>query len=189
MGKKEKGTSKFQFILFLIVIPIIFAGLLFSGIAYLLGYNVVKEAKEIGANLPVVGNYIQTAEEEEREELIAELEEQLASQQAELDRLERELRETTEELKQAEDEKALLEQREEVEEGVAEQTNNRVKELAKTYESMSPKNAAAILEEVDIEEAVIHMSLLSTDSRAAILGKMDPEKAATIMTRLNDPQS
>ena len=60
--------------------------------------------------------------------------------------------------------------------------NNMVEDYAKTYSSMKPKQAAAILDTMtdDLQLVADILLNMSTQSRADILGKMDPEIAAKL---------
>lgn len=75
---------------------------------------------------------------------------------------------------------------------VVEQTthNEEVEEYAKTYSAMKAKEAAAIFDTMTndldlVADILLHMD---TDSRAAILGKMDPETAAKV-TQILEPRN
>lgn len=60
--------------------------------------------------------------------------------------------------------------------------------IVKTFEEMSPKNAAAILEKLDGNLAVSVLDQLTEDFRAKTLGRMDAEMAAALMERLSEYQ-
>lgn len=75
---------------------------------------------------------------------------------------------------------------------VVEQTiyNDRVKDYAKTYSSMKAKEAAAIFDTMtdDLQLVADILLNMSTQSRADILGKMDPEIAARL-TAIMEPDN
>lgn len=60
--------------------------------------------------------------------------------------------------------------------------------IVKTFEEMSPKNAAAILEKLDGNLAVSVLDQLAEDFRAKALGRMDADMAAALMERLSEYQ-
>lgn len=55
-----------------------------------------------------------------------------------------------------------------------------IDQVAKTYQDMSPRNAAQIVEQISEPLAVELLQKLPIDIRGAILGKMDPKKAARL---------
>ncbi len=55
-----------------------------------------------------------------------------------------------------------------------------IDQVAKTYQDMSPRNAAQIVEQISEPLAVELLQKLPMDIRGAILGKMDPRKAARL---------
>lgn len=67
-----------------------------------------------------------------------------------------------------------------------EERQKQYQDLAKLYSTMSPKNAAAIVENLSLEEAVTVMKKMKADQQANILAKMDPKKAADISILLKD---
>lgn len=68
--------------------------------------------------------------------------------------------------------------------------NNMVEDYAKTYSSMKPKQAAAIFDTMtdDLQLVADILLNMSTQSRADILGKMDPEIAAKL-TAIMEPDN
>jgi flagellar motility protein MotE (MotC chaperone) len=55
-----------------------------------------------------------------------------------------------------------------------------IDQVAKTYQDMSPRNAAQIVEQVSESLAVELLQKLPVDVRGSILGKMSPKKAARL---------
>lgn len=73
--------------------------------------------------------------------------------------------------------KALLKQQEE-------QSDDQYKSLVKIYESMKPKDAARIFEEMDLEILMPVVERMKERKIAPILAKMNPVKATAITTQL-----
>ena len=70
---------------------------------------------------------------------------------------------------------------------VAANTNDQqIIDLAKAYESMDPKDAAAILETMnnDLDTVALIMNNMNTESQGKILAEMDPEYAASVTKKL-----
>ena len=65
--------------------------------------------------------------------------------------------------------------------------DNEVKDYAKTYSNMKAKEAAAIFDTMgdDLQLVADILLNMSANSRAAILGKMDPEIAAKVTAIMN----
>jgi flagellar motility protein MotE (MotC chaperone) len=73
--------------------------------------------------------------------------------------------------------KALLKQREQ-------QTEDQYTSLVKIYESMKPKDAARIFEEMDLAVLMPVVERMKERKTAPILAKMNPLKATAITTQL-----
>lgn len=56
-------------------------------------------------------------------------------------------------------------------------------EILATYEEMMPKRAALLMQEMEKDEAVEVLTAITTETRAAILEKMDPVLAARLMEK------
>lgn len=61
-------------------------------------------------------------------------------------------------------------------------------QVARTYQDMSARNAAAIVEQLRDSLAVELMMKLPNDARASIMGKLKPTKAARITELMSRPQ-
>jgi flagellar motility protein MotE (MotC chaperone) len=184
MSENEKGYSKIQWFFLVIFIPTIFAVILFGVILSFVGIDVIDRAKQIGATLPFVSDYLSEEEEVDFQGEINELEATITERETAIEQLQKEIEQKTEEVQTIENERNQLEQQLAVREDMEEQTQQELDEIAKTYESMSAKNAATIIAALPEQEALLHISQLSTESKAAILEKMDGEKAAELMSQL-----
>lgn len=188
--KKEHG--KIQWFFFVIFIPTVFAIILVGIVLTILGVNVIDHAKQIGSKVPYVSNLFVEKEEPDVKELlqtIAENNEELESLEAELEAKDKKIRSLQEELKIKKQEYEREIENLTLEEEQTPTEKDDLKDIAKTYESMSAKNAASILSELNTEEALLHISQISIAERAAILAKMEPEKAAEIMALLVEDET
>ncbi|MBR1439389.1 MAG: hypothetical protein IJ587_12735 [Synergistaceae bacterium] len=61
-------------------------------------------------------------------------------------------------------------------------------QVARTYQDMSPKSAAAVVEQLRDAMAVELLMRLPNDARASIMGKIEPTKAARITELMARPQ-
>ena len=66
------------------------------------------------------------------------------------------------------------------------QADKEIKDLAKTYQSMKPKEAADVLSKMsnDLDTVAKIMSAMSADSRAKIMDQMEPDFAANVTKKL-----
>ena len=73
-------------------------------------------------------------------------------------------------------------------EGATEAEQELMNQVARTYQDMSARNAAAIVEQLRDALAVELMMKLPNDARASIMGKLKPTKAARITELMSRPQ-
>lgn len=73
-------------------------------------------------------------------------------------------------------------------EGASEAEQELMNQVARTYQDMSARNAAAIVEQLRDTLAVELMMKLPNDARASIMGKLKPTKAARITELMSRPQ-
>ncbi|GGJ55952.1 flagellar motility protein MotE (MotC chaperone) [Anoxybacillus voinovskiensis] len=192
--EEEGKIGKFKWFLFVIVIPLLFAIALALVIATVAGFNVFGAIQKYGGNIPYVSEWIngkqqsteqilqktmleQKAMIDEKTQQIKKLENTIKTKQSEIDALKQEIKRLNAELTAAKQQQ-----------GTSSTTKNETKptvqDVTKIYETMSPKNAAAIIPKMSDEEAVYILSALSNDTAAAILEKMTPEEAAKYTTLL-----
>ncbi|HHY20426.1 MAG TPA: MotE family protein [Bacilli bacterium] len=189
MSEKEKEHSKIQWFFFVIFIPTVFAIVLVGIVLTFLGVNVIDQAKQIGSKVPVVSSLFVEKEEPDVKELlktISENNDEIEKLQTKLEKKDKEVASLKEKLSVKEQELKREKMKEASNEEV--KSNDELKDIAKTYESMSAKNAASILSELKDTEALLQISKVSIDKRAAILAKMEPEKAAKLMALLVDKE-
>lgn len=181
---ESKVYSKFQWFLFVIVIPTLFTITLALVLLTIAGVNVFEYAKVIGQNTPIISKYVPKEADpvvekkenlehqisslegkiQEKDEKIADLEKKLEGQRIEISYLQEEIFSLEEQL--------LLKEEEQ------KKHTKTIAEISKLYETMSPKNAAVIIPKLDNEEAISILSALKTETVSKILEKMDPEDAA-----------
>lgn len=68
---------------------------------------------------------------------------------------------------------------------VDEQQNERIKSLVKIYETMKPREAAAILETLDMAVTLDVLEQMKETKSAPILAAMDPQKASAITVEMS----
>ncbi|WP_027408687.1 MotE family protein [Anoxybacteroides tepidamans] len=182
--EKEGKTGKFQWFLFVILIPLLFTIALTLVVATIAGVNVFDIAAKYGSNLPFVSELVggkpksteqilkenmleQKATLEEKTAQIKKLETEMKNKQNEIDTLKQEIERLNAELEAKQQE-------------AASSSNQKItmQDIAKMYGTMAPKNAAAIIPKMSDQEAVNILAAVGSDKAAAILEKMTPAEAA-----------
>ncbi|WP_409253702.1 MotE family protein [Bacillus sp. SCS-153A] len=187
MGKKaekeknEKSNSRFQWVLFAGIIPLLFAVVIALLVMTVAGVNIFEKAKEAGGKIPVISSVIPTDAKEEA----AKLEKRVLSLQTELEKKDSEITSLQGKVDSQEQEKErLLAEQEQLQAQIEEleqiqQENKRAfAEMISTFENMSAKSAAPVLLNMKNDEAVKILSNIKPDTLAKILEKMPPEDAA-----------
>lgn len=187
MEKENKKLNPFLWFLFAIVIPLIIVSSLTILILGLAGYDVSGWAKNTANNIPIVSSFVKTDEEKDYEQMKQEMEEKLEKKDAEIKQLENlteDLETTIDQLNQEilklenklESNEQLSEEQEELVEG----NKDELRQIARSFQNMKSKQAAAVLENMDQNDAIHILKEISNDGRGKILEAMDPKKAAEL---------
>lgn len=186
--EEKQGYSTFQWIIFVIFIPLLFAmtiGLIVMTIA---GINIFEKTKELAGNVPYVSEWVSTdvkEDEKKDEEKIVELQAEIKNKEAQIESLQGKLTDSeieiedllTEQDRLNSELKQLQQQREEgVNQGTEARTETNT--LIKTYETMGAKNIAGIIVNMTDAEAVDLLKQLSIEKQAEVLEKLPAETAA-----------
>ena len=190
--KKKKKRSKLGLLFLLILLGLGTAvGLHFSGLwdGRPLLWSVVPQIPYVGQDLArllaVPERYALTADERRRLELedwqkrLDEKERGVLDRQTGLEALSDDLGRRSQALEAQE--RLLSAASADWEERSADEDEQRlIDQVAKTYQDMSARNAAQIVEQLREKLAVDLLRKLPVDARASILGKMKPQKAARL---------
>lgn len=189
--KQGKKPGIFQKLLLWILIPLLFTVAIVLIIAKFTDVNVFDKAKELTADLPIIGDEEGKDKNSGKDNLI--LEERVVNLQAELKEKEAELFKIQTELEVSSNEKeALLLEQERLLDEIAvlqrgdENAKQKFKEIISTFEKMSAKSAAPVITNMTDAEAIQILTSLKPDTLAAILEKMTPKDAAkytSLMTK------
>jgi len=208
--KKEKKRGCGFFLLLILLAAGAAAGLHASGAVDLRPYvyPVVPRIPYVGETLEelldIPAIYTMTADERRRVEL-DDWENRIAESVRMMDERERDLNVMSDDL--GELERTLETEREELasrlealnEEAAEMETETRapggadtdgedIQETIRTFQDMSPRNAASILERLNEDLAVSILDGLPLDTRGNFLGRMDAEKAARLTEQLSELQ-
>ncbi|MFK3938698.1 hypothetical protein ACI2JA_14460 [Alkalihalobacillus sp. NPDC078783] len=193
MPKEEKKSNGLKTMLLAVVLPLIVVCLLvLFFIAPLFGFDVMGSSKQWAQSVPVLSSFVSEEDESPSTETPNDLKAENSSLQIELEQTKSQLEEATqnlqatqEELDQVQTDAALQE-----ESGMIESTDvtvaERNKELAKNYEQMSAKAAAAILNELTVDEILTQLKDVKTETRSSILAKMEAPLAADVVRAWSD---
>jgi flagellar motility protein MotE (MotC chaperone) len=186
MSENERSYSKIQWFFLVIFIPVLFSIILFTVILSFLGVDIMDKAKQVSQSVPVLSSMVEDENVEEEPIDVGLFEQQLSEQTAELERLQGVIKQREEDIRKLENKILQLEKMNENTENSQDENQEELQNLAKTYESMSTKNAANIISQLPVEEAFLHLSQVSIDTRAGILAKMDSELAADLISQFTN---
>lgn len=183
--EEKKGYNTFQWILFVAVIPILFALTIALAVMTIAGVNVFEKTKEIAGNVPYVSEWIAPAEQDGKSDSkkVVELQAEMKNKEAEIEQLSGDLESSKTEIEELLTEqdrlnaelKQLQQQQKETADTVKTETTNNV---AKTYESMDEESIAGIIINLTNNEAVAILQELSVEKQAAVLENLEAKKAA-----------
>ncbi|WLR52054.1 MotE family protein [Bacillus tianshenii] len=180
---EQKASRKLQWFFFVFLIPLIFAGALTFGVLKVAGYNPIQLVKD---HIPGVSTVAATANAKQekskdlkalnatikqQKEALSQSESQLKSKQTEIDSYLKKIEDLTNQLKTAQI--------------TNEQATIKGDELVNMYETMDPAKAAAILSNVDKQDAIDLLLHIQKETSAAIMSEMDPADAAELTVLLN----
>ncbi|WP_010282436.1 MotE family protein [Bacillus timonensis] len=183
METNEKEYSKFQWFLFVVVIPSFFTLIVVFVLLSVTGFNPLGAMKDFATKIPVISSLFNNEENKaqnpkEDEVSVSDLEEEILAKETKVTQLENELETKSGEIQSLEEEiKNLSDELLQLQEERLSKSKS-LKELTKMYELMSPKNAAKIIPNLKEDEATEILSSIDTEKLAAIFEKMSPEDAA-----------
>lgn len=183
VNEEGSKTSKFQWVFFVLIIPILFSFLLFFIILTLGGVNIGKESKEIMKNIPFLEKY---ADDNRKEKLINNLQKQQERLELQLqDKLEYEKKLKQDGIRKDQQISSLQAEIKSLKlkssKGETELKGN----VIVTFTEMKPKNASKILSEMPIDDAYRVLIKLPSNTAASILENMDASVAAQLTKRMS----
>ncbi|MGE8204080.1 MotE family protein [Heyndrickxia sp. NPDC080065] len=178
---EKQPKNKFQWFLTVIFIPLLFAVFVGLIVAQVAGVNVFEKAKDLSGKLPFVSSQANKTSEKslkEYENKIIDLQAEIENKDAELTQLQTKIDNQDSEKKQLLLEQKRLEDQIDELRQMQEQNKKAFTEIVRTYDSMSPKNAAPIILNMKDEEALKILSNLKSETLAKIMEKMPADRAA-----------
>ena len=179
-NQSRKGKS-FQWYLYVVFIPLTFAILVAVIVSFIAGINIIDTAKDFGKKIPIVGSLVQKNQansSKSNDKYVIELQGQIKDREEKISQLETQISDKNKEIQRAELEQNRLQK--EIDDVVSGQTEGKraLKDIIKTYESMSAKKAAPIITQMNDDEALKILSSIKADSLAAIMENMNAKDAA-----------
>lgn len=198
MNEQAKPFRIWEWSLYYLGLPlafiVIFVGVMFA----FMGYDLKQSALAVGNNLPFVSSVLADPSEDSRDsdlekEKVAQLTKQLEQLQADISQSEQQvvqkdqvIDQLTKETQKLKAEVILLKDQLEVKSQSEEERKKKIAELAHLYEKMPSKKAAAILEQLEIDEAGLILQQIADYQKSAILAKVDPSTAAELTLALKE---
>ncbi|GFZ83918.1 hypothetical protein GCM10008018_32270 [Paenibacillus marchantiophytorum] len=185
------------------VIPFVFTAVLLFVLLSIFDYDIKSSIQKALHNTPVIGTIVpapkektvvngtakpQTAEQnvKVKDDEITKLNGRVAELQAALQKAESTSEQKDLSIKEAQSKLTELEEKLKDKTQTQEEYNNQITQLANMYAKMTPSKAAPIIEALTQKEMVLIFSMMKSDSRGAILEKMDAAKAAEASIGLKD---
>lgn len=186
---EEQPVKRFQWFLYVIAIPSLFAVVIALVVLSFAGINVFKTASEIGEKIPFLSGLVKETTQpsiEEYEKNFIDLKADIQDREAKIEQLQGKLESKDNTVDRLELEKSQLQ--EQIDELLAIQEENKraFRDIVKTYESMSAKKAAPIIAEMETNEAVKILTNIKAESLAAIMEKLPAEDAARFTEMLTN---
>ena len=179
-GQKKK-PNKFQWFIFTVLIPAMFAIVVALIVFSFAGINVFEKAQEFGQKVPFLAGVLneeETKTAEEWEMSILELEGQIKDRETQITQLQKEMDGKNKEVEMAKVEIEKLQNQINELKAIQEENKRAFKDIVKTYETMSAKKAAPVITQMDDQEALEILTNINADTLAAILENLNPDVAA-----------
>jgi flagellar motility protein MotE (MotC chaperone) len=186
--QKNKGKS-FLWFLYVVFIPLLFAITVALIIFSVAGVNVMSVAKDFGQKIPIVGSLVHKEHSntsKTSDKNIIDLQGQIKDREAEISQLQTQIENKNEDVQRAQLENSRLQK--EMDDMAASQADSKLalKDIIKTYETMSAKKAAPIITQMNEKDALKILSSLKADTLAAIMENMNSKDAAKYTQLLTD---
>jgi len=180
LEEKKKPFNFVQRFLIVAVIPTIFAIIVLVLLLIYSGADVAEKGKELLNAIPFLSEEKRTTDQllENNKNKITSLQTKLKERDQQIKTLESQLENSENRFQSVNSEKEKLQSELQSLQSAQEETKKAVDEIVKTYETMSAKNAAAILSEMSESETLKILAELKPAKLASILEKMEPSVAS-----------
>ncbi|MGD9677117.1 MAG: MotE family protein [Vulcanibacillus sp.] len=194
----EKSYSKLEWILYIIILPILFISILTVVVLWFLDYDVKGKIFSVLNKVPVIEKLIDDDYYADKDNTninlnIDDLQFQLENMKETLNVSNQTIESFESTVTKKDDEINELYLRiAELEKQISEKNlseitrEQEIAELGKVYANMNPQNAAKIISYLETEEAALILKSMNIEAKSNILEKMDVEEAAKISILLKD---
>jgi flagellar protein FlbB len=189
LEEEKQGYSTFQWIIFVVFIPLLFAMTIALIVMTIAGVNIFEKTKEVAGTIPYVSEWIGTDVKQDGkkdEEKVVELQAEIKNKEAEIGSMQGKLTDSEKKIEELLTEQDRLnaelkqlqqqQQKEGLDQGDTAKTDTDT--VVKTYETMGAKNIAGIIVNMTNAEAVNILKQLSIEKQADVLEKLPAETAA-----------
>lgn len=190
--EKKQNFNIFQRILLVVIIPILFAVVVVLLLLIYSGVDVMDKGKDLVNHIPFLTSEKTSTETNTNEqtkkdaETIKNLEDKMAEQEETIANLQTEIDNKDKINKDITMEREKLQKELDALKSEQSETKTAFSNLVKTYETMSAKNAAAIIAEIEQEEGLKILASVKPAKLASILEKMEPAIASKYTELLSD---
>ncbi|HAQ07788.1 MAG TPA: hypothetical protein DCR24_09790 [Bacillus bacterium] len=187
--KEVQSVNRFQWFLFVVAIPTLFAVVIALVVLSFAGINIFQTANDLGMKIPIISDMIKKESQpsvEKFEENIISLEAEIKDREAKMEQLEAKIESKDMQVKRMELEKTQLEAQIEELTAIQEENKRAFRDIVKTYETMSAKSAAPIISQMENDEALKILTNIRAESLAAIMEKLSAEDAARFTEMLTN---
>lgn len=171
----------------LVLIPVLFLIIVTLVVFWFVNDDFKQSVKQTGSALPVLSSFIEGEDQiarENLEERIQELEAENAQSLRTIETMEFTIGELEEEILRIESEEDDDVDVDSISDSQDEKSD--LSEIVRTLENMTASKAAAIMSEIDQDEAVIYLKVMRTSNRSNILARMNPEEAAQLVSLMKN---
>lgn len=201
--KVKKSSGRMERILLMFIVPVLFTVMITFVLLSIMDHQMLDSVLRTANSIPVVGKLIPSPKTDdsladEADEMEASSEQADEDYQVVLQLLEgkeRELNEIREENQSylatiaiLQDEVLQLEQNVKQQELTEEEYVQKISQVSRTYADMMPSRAASIMQNLTLNEIVLLLEHMRSDSQTAILEKLPPQLAADVSVLLKDSQ-
>lgn len=182
MEENEKQKKSFQWFVFVVLIPLLFAIAVALVISTFAGFNVFSVAGDLAKKLPFNGSTSQkntaTTVNKKAENDVISLQAQVKDDEAKISELQSKLDSKDQEIQRAKLDNTRLQQGMDSITASQKDSKRALSDLVTTYETMSPKKSAPIISKMTDTEALKILTSVKPEILASMMENMDPTQAA-----------
>ncbi len=182
--KPKQKSSKVQWFVFVILIPLILAVTVALIIMTVAGVNVFEKTKQFTDDVPKVSALLNTETTKESEGQAVELKATIEDQNAQLDELKSQLTVKDQKIEELNNEINQLTKELKDKKISDKDKEDIMTDLSSSFKNMDPEQAAAIVSQLDQASSVDLLEKLPSDERGKVLAALNPEQAANLTSAL-----